>query len=150
MKHSISSKSSTETEKIGHKLGAKLKGGEVIELVSDLGGGKTTFVRGVANGFGSKDKVASPTFTVNKEYVSGDKRIMHYDFYRLNDPGLLKFELTEALNDPNTVTIIEWADIVQDVLPTERLTIHIKASGDQVRDLSFNFPKYLDYLLVLL
>ncbi len=103
--------------------------------MSDLGGGKTTLVRGIARGFGSADKVASPTFTVSKEYVSGNKRIVHYDFYRLHDPGILEFELAESLNDPDTITIIEWADIVQDVLPADRLTLHITSTGEMTRAL---------------
>ena len=105
-----------------------MRGGELIELISDLGGGKTTLVRGIARGFGSTDKVASPTFTVSKEYQSGKKRIVHYDFYRLNDPGILQFELAESLEDPAAVSIIEWADIVHDVLPQDVLRITI-ASG---------------------
>jgi tRNA threonylcarbamoyladenosine biosynthesis protein TsaE len=128
-------------------LGAQLKGGEVIELVSDLGGGKTTLVRGIAKGFGSSDKVASPTFTVNKEYSSGNKRIVHYDFYRLHDPGLLQFELAEALSDSLTVTIIEWADIVHDVLPQDRLTIQITNTGDTARTLTISGPESVGYLV---
>lgn len=144
---SISTTSFEETESLGERLGAKLKGGEVIELISDLGGGKTTFVRGIARGFGSTDKVASPTFTVSKEYVSGQKRIVHYDFYRLNDAGLLQFELAESLQDPLTVTIIEWADIVHDVLPSDRVTIRITSTGEQSRTFQIDLPTNRAYLL---
>lgn len=145
--HSRSSASSVDTERIGEQLGSQLRGGEVIELISDLGGGKTTLVRGIAKGFGSTDKVASPTFTVNKEYRSGQKRIVHYDFYRLQDAGLLEFELAESLQDPDAVTIIEWADIVHDVLPKDRITIHITSTGDNARQLQLDIPHGRDYLL---
>jgi tRNA threonylcarbamoyladenosine biosynthesis protein TsaE len=63
------SKDAEQTENIAHLIGARLRGGEVIELVSDLGGGKTTFTRGLADGAGSKDIVASPTFIVSKVYT---------------------------------------------------------------------------------
>ena len=145
--HSRLSASSEDTEHIGEQLGKKLKGGEVIELMSDLGGGKTTLVRGIAKGFGSTDKVASPTFTVNKEYVSGHKRIVHYDFYRLQDAGLLEFELAESLQDPDAVTIIEWADIVHDILPKDRITIRITNTGDTSRNYQINVPSSRQYLL---
>ncbi len=145
--HSRSSASSADTERIGEQLGKQLRGGEVIELMSDLGGGKTTLVRGIAKGFGSSDKVASPTFTVNKEYRSGNKRIVHYDFYRLHDAGLLEFELAESLQDPYTVTIIEWADIVHDILPKDRITIRITHTGDSSRHIQLDVPSNRQYLL---
>jgi len=63
---------------------------EIIELRSDLGGGKTTFTQGLAAGAGSKDAVSSPTFTLKKIYRAGELHIYHYDFYRLNEPGILK------------------------------------------------------------
>lgn len=144
---SISTKSSAETERLGEQIGSALQGHEVIELISDLGGGKTTLTRGIARGFGSTDKVASPTFTVNKEYVSGNKRIVHYDFYRLDDPGLLEFELAESLHDPATVTIVEWADIVHDVLPVDRVTIRIASSGDESRSFAISIPDSYSNLL---
>lgn len=116
-------------------------------MISDLGGGKTTLVRGIARGFGSQDKVSSPTFTVNKEYRSGDKRIVHYDFYRLHDPGLMQFELAEALSEPDTVVIVEWADIVQDVLPQSRLTITITSTGTSSRLFELRTAESIAYLL---
>lgn len=148
--HSISSASSAETEKIGEQIGRQLRGGEIIELLSDLGGGKTTLVRGIAKGFGSKDKVSSPTFTVNKEYVSGDKRIVHYDFYRLHAAGLLEHELAESLADPLAVTIIEWADIVHDVLPAERISIRLTTTGEHERSLHIHVPESKSYVVASL
>ena len=106
------SESSEATEEIGRKIGMSLKGGEVVELISDLGGGKTTLVRGIAAGAGSRDKVSSPTFTLSKVYSANTFQIIHYDFYRLQDPGLMEFELAEALVDKQEVLIVEWANIV--------------------------------------
>jgi len=118
---------SEDTSRLGALLGSKLTGGEVIELVSDLGGGKTTFTQGLARGLGSRDNVVSPTFTLNKIYKGrGGLEIHHYDFYRLNDPGILKDELSESIGDPKTITVIEWSDIVKHVLPDGRISIEFK------------------------
>lgn len=140
------SQSSDQTEQIGQKIGQTLKGGEIIELISDLGGGKTTMTRGIVQGMGSHDKVSSPTFTLNKEYNAGDLRVVHYDFYRLHEPGILEYELAESLNDPRVVTIIEWADIVQNVLPEERITVTISSIDDTTRQLQISAPVTLSYV----
>ncbi|HET9721853.1 MAG TPA: tRNA (adenosine(37)-N6)-threonylcarbamoyltransferase complex ATPase subunit type 1 TsaE [Candidatus Saccharimonadales bacterium] len=124
-----SSTSSADTESLGELLGRNLSGGEIIELRSDLGGGKTTFVRGLVRGAGSQDRVASPTFTFNKVYKAGKLTIYHFDFYRLDDPGILKEQLAETLDDKRNITLIEWADIVSDVLPNERLSIEFKPTA---------------------
>lgn len=124
-----------------------LKGSEVIELVSDLGGGKTTFVRGLARGTGSPDRVASPTFTISRVYQAGRLSIHHFDFYRLGGAGLIAEELAEVLDDPSIVTVVEWADIVQDVLPAIRMTVDIQKTSDDQRLLTFTAPTELQYLL---
>lgn len=116
--------------------------------MSDLGGGKTTFVRGLAKGFGSTDTVASPTFTVSKEYTAGNKRVAHYDFYRLHDAGLLQFELAESVHDPDTVVVVEWGDIVRNVLPATRMTIHITATESESRSLKLTIPSEYSYVHV--
>jgi len=129
-------------------IGSQLRGGEVIELVSDLGGGKTTFVRGLAEGMGSNDKVSSPSFTISKEYRAGKKTLYHFDFYRLADPGIVANELSELVGDQNAVVAVEWAAIVEDVLPAERLRIHIKTTGETEREFSFSYPEQLKYLIL--
>lgn len=128
-------------------MGKALKGGEVIELVSDLGGGKTTFVRGLAHGAGSKDKVGSPTFTISKVYNAPKFDIHHFDFYRLPDPGLVANELAEVLGDEHIVTVIEWADVVSHVLPGNRLHINIRQTPSGARELTFRASEPLAYLL---
>jgi tRNA threonylcarbamoyladenosine biosynthesis protein TsaE len=143
----IDSTSSDATVRLAEKLGRRLKGNEVIELISDLGGGKTTFVRGLAAGIGSTDHVASPTFTISKVYKADTIEIHHFDFYRLHDAGLMEHELHDILGDPKTVVVVEWGDVVQHVLPEDRLTIHITRTGDDSRRLDFTFPKSLGYLL---
>lgn len=142
----VESKSARHTEKLAERLGHALRGGETIELVSDLGGGKTTFVRGLARGADSSDKVASPTFTISKVYKTPTFEIHHFDFYRLPEPGIMADELTEITEDPNTVVVVEWADVVQHVLPEERLTITIKQTPAGWRELHFRCPESLQYL----
>jgi tRNA threonylcarbamoyladenosine biosynthesis protein TsaE len=110
-------------------LGSRLSGGEVLELRSDLGGGKTTFTRGLVKGAGSPERVASPTFTLSRYYKTPKFPIYHFDFYRLDEPGILKDQLAEALGGKNVV-VVEWARIVDDVLPANRLTIEFKAKAD--------------------
>jgi tRNA threonylcarbamoyladenosine biosynthesis protein TsaE len=144
----INSTSSEVTEQLAENLGKALKGGEVIELVSDLGGGKTTFVRGLARGAGSQDKVASPTFTISKIYHTDKFEIHHFDFYRLHEAGIVADELAEVAGDPKAVVVVEWADVVQHVLPDKRLTINIKQTPDgSSRELTFSSHKELSYLL---
>lgn len=132
---------------MGSALGSRLRGGEVIELISDVGGGKTTLVRSIAAGMGSDDKVASPSFTLSREYKAGNKTLYHFDFYRLTDPGIVANELAEAAGDPQVVVVVEWADIVEGVLPAERLTIQITTTGETSREFEFTYPKKLQYLV---
>ena len=143
----IDSTSSEATEQLAERLGQSLKGGEIIELISDLGGGKTTFVRGLARGAGSTDRVASPTFTISRVYKTDDLEIHHFDFYRLGEAGLIAEELAEVISDPHVITVVEWADIVQDVLPQERLTITIEKTPADGRRLTFQAPASLQYLM---
>jgi tRNA threonylcarbamoyladenosine biosynthesis protein TsaE len=140
------STSSADTEALGAAVGGRLRGGEVIELVSDLGGGKTTFVRGLARGAGSTDTVASPTFTISREYAAPKLSIVHFDFYRLSEAGIVAEELREFVSDPGYVVVVEWGEIVQDVLPESRLTIHIRHEGDETRAVECNFPEALQHL----
>lgn len=124
-----------ETEAIAESLGRSLKGGEVIELVSDLGGGKTAFTRGLAKGMGSSDTVSSPSFTISREYVAPETDLVmhHYDFYRLESAGIMADELADILSDPLNVAVVEWGEVVADILPTDRLTIQISKTSDTSR-----------------
>lgn len=137
-----------ETEAFGERLGRRLRGGEVIELSSDLGGGKTTLVRGLARGAGTADHVASPTFTVGKVYEAGALHIHHFDFYRLPVAGMIGHELADLLEDASNVVVMEWTGIVQDALPAERITITIERqkSGEDDRLLSVRAAARFAYL----
>lgn len=137
------STNSEGTQRLGQLLGHLLKSPEVIELRADLGGGKTTFVRGFVRGLGSKDMVASPTFTLSKIYSAKNLQIHHFDFYRLSDPGIVADQLAESLDNPNVITIVEWSDVVQNVLPEQRLIIEFKptANNSEEREISISYPE---------
>lgn len=108
----------------------------VIELIGDVGAGKTTFVRGLAEGLGIKEPVTSPSFTISKSYALPDGRTLtHYDFYRLNDPGLMAEDLAEKLND-NNIVIIEWGESVANILPPNHVKISINYNNDNTREVT--------------
>ncbi len=118
----------------GERIGRSVRGGEVIELIGDVGAGKTTFVRGLATGMGVTETVQSPSFTISRVYDTDDgRRLVHYDFYRLSDAGIMADELSEAMHDDKAVIVIEWADAVANVLPEERVTLTIRANADDTR-----------------
>ena len=139
--------SADETIRLGENIGQRLRGGEVIELSSDLGGGKTTLVRGLAAGAGSKDHVSSPTFTVSKVYKAKTFDIHHFDFYRLPEAGLMEHELADLLHDSKTVIIVEWAQLVEHVLPEKRIRIEILQTEDDGREIHMYTPDSLAYLI---
>jgi len=143
----IHSADSADTEAFGERIGRRLRGGETIELISDLGGGKTTFTRGIVRGTGSHDKVASPTFTVSREYKTPSFIIEHFDFYRLAEAGIMADELSEFIGDPESVIIIEWGEVVRDILPIERLSVQLVLVAEEGREIVCTYPEALAYLL---
>jgi tRNA threonylcarbamoyladenosine biosynthesis protein TsaE len=132
---------------LGEKIGKRLRGGETIELVSDLGGGKTSIVKGIVKGAGSADVVSSPSFTISNEYIANDIVIRHFDFYRLHEAGIIRDEISDLIQDDRTVMIVEWGEIVADVLPEAKLHIVISATGESSRKFVFSCPEKLSYLL---
>lgn len=127
---------SQQTSAIGQLIGRALIGGEVIELIGDVGAGKTTLTKGIAIGLNIDDPIQSPTFTISNRYVSPrDLELVHYDFYRLQDAGLMREELDEAIQDTRSIVVVEWGDIIADVLPSDRLTIRIIPTGEEARQL---------------
>lgn len=139
--------SADQTMSLAEKVGARLRGGECIELISDVGGGKTTFVRGLARGAGSLNHVASPTFTISKVYNAPNFKIVHFDFYRLPEAGLIEHEIEEAVQDGNDVVVVEWSNIVQQVLPDQRLQVEIVTAAENSRQITFTCPAELEYLI---
>lgn len=127
--------SETEMLEFGKKLGAELDAPAVLELLGDVGAGKTTLVRGIAQGLGVEEAVTSPSFTISKEYQGTKYRLVHYDFYRLGDPGIMSEDLAESISDKNTITIIEWGNSIQNILPENHKIIEIKYIDEKTREL---------------
>ena len=125
-------KSTTDMIDFGAKLGAELRGGEVIELIGDVGAGKTTFTKGLAKGLAIAETVQSPSFTISRVY-DGRLELVHYDFYRLNNAGVMALELADNLSDAEKVVVIEWAETVADILPKEQIRIKISSPSETER-----------------
>lgn len=128
--------SESEMISLGKKIGALLNGGEIIDLIGDVGSGKTTLAKGIGVGLGVEENIQSPSYNINKIYKSRDDLLfVHYDFYRLSDAGIMADELKEATQDSDKVIAIEWSDIVKDNLFKDRLSIKIKVTSEASRSL---------------
>ncbi len=114
------------TESFGLRLAEMLEPGDVIGLVGDLGTGKTSLTKYIARGLGIEENVSSPTFNIVKEYRSGRIPMFHFDVYRLSSGDELLDIGGDEYFDAGGVCIIEWADIVESVLPLEALIINIE------------------------
>ncbi len=126
-------------KEFGRTIGAALRGGEVLELIGDVGAGKTTLTKGLAEGLAISEPVQSPTFTISRVYAARDGlHLHHYDFYRLGEAGIMAEDVNEVMHDPAAVTVIEWSGAVSDVLPADRLRISIQATDENERNVTVN------------
>ena len=127
--------SAEDTKKIAAEFAKSLKAGDVLCMYGDLGAGKTAFVQGLATGLGVLDYVNSPTFTIVNEY-SGDLPLYHFDVYRIGDSSeMFDIGFDEYL-DGDGVTVIEWAELIEDILPESRYNITIlKADEETAREI---------------
>lgn len=119
-------KNEEEMASFAEGLVALLEPGDVIALMGDLGAGKTTLTKYIARGLGITEMVSSPTFNIIKEYRSGRLPLFHFDVYRLSDAD----ELLDIGGDEyfyeNGVCIVEWADIVESIIPEDAILINIE------------------------
>ncbi len=123
-----------ETEAVGAKLAATLRGAAVIALHGDLGAGKTVLTRGIARGLGITEPVTSPTFAIIQEYPGRDLRLYHMDMYRIQgEHDALAFGIDEYLFDSDAVSVIEWAERITELLPPHHLVITITRHHDHRR-----------------
>ena len=132
MKQEFIVNSPAETMVVAEKLGASLTAGSILTLEGDLAAGKTTFTKGLALGLGIKDIIDSPTFAIVKEYDEGRLPLFHMDVYRLDGDSDIEFILEYF--DRGGVCVIEWASIIEQDLPKQRIDIKIGSlDGDQRR-----------------
>ena len=129
--------SEKQTLGLGKKIAKELKGGETIALIGELGAGKTIFTKGIADGLRIKKIITSPTFVLMKVYPIDLKKnnkiktLCHIDAYRLNSgKDLIDIGINDYLGQKNTVTIIEWADQVEDILPINTIFVKIKVESN--------------------
>ena len=117
--------SEQEVVEYGIRLGREAHPGQVIALTGDLGAGKTTLTKAIARGLGSSETVTSPTFTIVKEYRSGRLPLFHFDVYRIGDVEEM-YELGyEEYFFGDGVCVIEWADLIEELIPEDALKISI-------------------------
>lgn len=131
MDYKYTSRSETDTMELAENIESEKFPGMVICLDGELGSGKTVFVKGFAKSLGITENITSPTFNIVKEYESGEMILNHMDVYRLEES-----DASIALNDyfsSDGVTIIEWAEMIKDKLPDERLEIKFKVIDENTR-----------------
>jgi len=129
--HRLLIESEEETRSLGLEIARSCEAGDVVALTGDLGTGKTALTKYIAEGLGVKENVSSPTFTIVKEYKSGRLPLYHFDVYRLADGEEFLDIGAEEYLDGDGLCVIEWADIVADVLPEETVMIHISYAGTE-------------------
>ena len=116
-----------QTQDLAKKLAKKIHPGSIISLIGDLGTGKTTFTKGFARQIGIKDHVTSPTFKLISEYQSPNCKLYHIDAYRMDGPeDFLNIGGEDYLTSKDSITIIEWGDLLHELLPSRTITINFK------------------------
>ena len=118
--------SDKETFEFGLELGIKANPGDIFCLDGDLGTGKTVIAKGIAVGLGIKEPVSSPTFTVVKEYRDGKLPFFHFDVYRIEEPAEMEEIGYEDYFFGNGVTVIEWSDMIKELIPDKAVRIRLK------------------------
>ena len=127
----ITLKSEEDTRALGLSIADAAEAGDVVALIGDLGTGKTALTRYIAEGLGVRETISSPTFTIVKEYKSGRLPLYHFDVYRLGSGEELLDVGAEEMLDGDGLCVIEWADIVSDVLPEESLVVKIEYGAEE-------------------
>ncbi len=134
MDFKYTSRSENDTKELAENIESEKFPGMIICLNGELGSGKTLFVKGFANALGIEDDITSPTFNIIKEYLDGEAELYHMDVYRVEDNydsvGIEDYFKRDG------ICIIEWADMIEEILPKERLDINISIAGENTRVLT--------------
>ena len=134
MEHQLITYSAEETMNLGQKFVALAKPGSTFCLTGDLGAGKTTLVRGIARALNIKSVVQSPTFNIMKVYFDGDRPLIHIDAYRLADVNT-DIGLDEYIGYETGITVIEWPEFIQDLIPENAIEVNIKHAESDTRNI---------------
>ena len=128
-------RSAAETIELGRRIAEELPRKCVVLLIGNLGAGKTTIAKGIAEGLGAAagDEVSSPTFTLIHEF--GEGRLYHIDLYRLDEPREVETLGLDELFDREAVVLIEWGERFPQLLPAERIEIRFKPTEDDAREI---------------
>lgn len=122
-------------------MARELPGGTVVTLTGTLGAGKTTLVKGVALGLGIKEPVTSPTYTIVSEYP-GEKPLYHMDLYRLSSADEFEYLGLEKEIYGHGLAFIEWGERAEEVLPEDRINLHIEVLKDNSRVITLEGGPY--------
>ncbi len=140
IKRTVQIKNEEETKKFGMEIAGSLCKGDVLALIGDLGTGKTALTSYIAQGLGIARRVNSPTFTIVKEYTEGRLPLYHFDVYRVSDPEELFNIGIEEYFFGEGVCIVEWADLIEEILPEDTKYIYLeygKNEGERVYKCTF-------------
>ena len=148
----ILSNSATQTEKIGEMLATEILKKKrsralVIALRGDLGGGKTTFLKGLAKGLGVKEKVLSPTFVILKEYSIGNndnknfEKLYHFDCYRVEKKDIISLGFNDMDSNSSNIIAVEWSEKIEDIIPRSSLIIDFKFIDEKSREIFFSIKE---------
>lgn len=127
----IETRSAEETYELGVQIGEKAKAGQVFTLVGNLGVGKTVFTQGLAKGLEIEEAISSPTFTIVQVYEEGRLPFYHFDVYRIGDLSEMDEVGFEDYVYGEGVSLIEWANLIDEILPAERTEIIIEKDLSQ-------------------
>ena len=148
MEYMMKTQSEAETFLLGRKIGDALIPGQIIVFYGDLGAGKRVLTKGIAASLGIEDTITSPTFTILQEYHDGRMPLYHLDVYRITDPDEMEEVGLDDCLYGNGITVIEWAEMIEEILPENVLKItidRVPEEGMDVRRILMEVPDETEF-----